>query len=89
MEAMAVGVPVVTSYIAGIPELAVDHETALVVPAANPLALADAIEELITDPGLRERLAKDARARVEAEHDARRTLDDFMKALGVTAEAAR
>jgi colanic acid/amylovoran biosynthesis glycosyltransferase len=70
MEAMAVGVPVVTTFVGGIPELAVDQETALVVPAGSQTALADAIAALVDDPVLRERLVSAARRAVEERHDA-------------------
>jgi glycosyltransferase involved in cell wall biosynthesis len=68
MEAMAVGTPVVTTYISGIPELAVDGETALVVPAGNARRLADALARLLGNDDLRLRLVHAARRRVEADH---------------------
>lgn len=68
MEAMAVGVPVVTTYIGGIPELAVNGETALVVPAGNPAHLAAALARLFRDDDLRQRMVHEARRRVEALH---------------------
>lgn len=73
MEAMAIGVPVVTTYIAGIPELAEDGTTALVVPAAEPEQLADALERVLTDGDLRTRLVENAAERVRSNHDIRRT----------------
>ena len=69
MEAMACGVPVVTTYIAGIPELAVDGATALVVPAARADLLADALTEILTDNGLRNRLVVAATTAVHQHHD--------------------
>ena len=69
MEAMAAGVPVVTTSIAGIPELAEAGVTALTVPPARPDALAEALRQLAADPKLRLRLAKAARRRVEEQHD--------------------
>jgi len=69
MEAMAVGVPVVTTSIAGIPELAINDETALTVPPANVGALADALARLLQDRALGQRLAAAARRRVERMHD--------------------
>jgi glycosyltransferase involved in cell wall biosynthesis len=69
MEAMAVGVPVVTTWIAGIPELARQGETALTVPPADAEALADAIARLAGDEALRVRLAQAGRALVEVRHD--------------------
>jgi colanic acid/amylovoran biosynthesis glycosyltransferase len=74
MEAMAVGVPVVTTYISGIPELVVDGETGLVVPAGRPDLLADAIERLCSEPTLVDALTGAARARVEAQHELERNV---------------
>lgn len=69
MEAMAAGVPVVSTWIAGIPELARQNETALTVPPADAEALAEAIARLIGDQDLRVRLARAARACVAERHD--------------------
>jgi glycosyltransferase involved in cell wall biosynthesis len=77
MEAMATGLPVVTTYVGGIPELAIDGETALVVPASNALALAEAIERLVTDGALRERLVASGRQRVSELHDIRRNAEQL------------
>ena len=68
MEAMAVGVPVVTTLVGGIPELAVDDVTALVVPASNEIALANALARMIEDVRLRDRVVTAARAAVEEAH---------------------
>lgn len=81
MEAMAVGVPVVTSFIAGIPELAVNEETALTVPPADPEALADALQRILGDAGLARRLTRAARQRVERLHDSRRTAAQMFELL--------
>lgn len=69
MEAMAVGVPVVTTWISGIPELARDGVTAMTVPPGDSDALADAIERLVSDEALRERLVVAGRAAVERMHE--------------------
>ncbi len=71
MEAMAVGVPVVCTSIAGIPELVRDGETGRCVPAGSVDDFADAIVGLATDEELRHRLVVAGRARVEQLHDAR------------------
>jgi glycosyltransferase involved in cell wall biosynthesis len=69
MEAMAVGVPVVTTWIAGIPELAESGVTALTVPPARADLLAEALRRLASDPQLRLRLSEAARRRIEQQHD--------------------
>ncbi|MEL6767762.1 MAG: glycosyltransferase family 4 protein [Pseudomonadota bacterium] len=69
MEALALGRPVVTTSIAGIPEL-VDARCGWVVPAGDEAALAEALAALATAPA--ERLAemgRAGRARVAAMHD--------------------
>jgi glycosyltransferase involved in cell wall biosynthesis len=67
LEAMALGVPVVTTAVNGLGELVVDEETGLVVPERDPVALAAALRRLLTDSVLARRLADCARQRVEAE----------------------
>jgi glycosyltransferase involved in cell wall biosynthesis len=64
VQAMLAGVPCVTTAAGAIPEIARDGETALVVPAGDPAALAAAIDRLLADPELRDRLAAAARAYV-------------------------
>ncbi len=62
LQAMFAGVPCVTTAVGAIPEIARDGDTALVVPAGDAAALADAIGRLLADPSLRARLATAARA---------------------------
>ena len=64
MEAMALGVPCVSTYIAGIPEL-IDHDhDGILVPAGSVDELTKAILRLARDPALRRRFAEAARAHV-------------------------
>jgi glycosyltransferase involved in cell wall biosynthesis len=77
MEAMAIGVPVVSTWISGIPELAVNEVTALTVPASNAPALAAALKRAATDKALRTKLARNARAEVERMHDIRANSDEL------------
>ena len=68
LEAMAAGVPVVATRVGGVPEIAVDRETALLVAPRDPQALALAIREMLQDAGLRARLAQKAREVAECEY---------------------
>ncbi len=69
MEALATGLPVISTPVAGIPELVVDGETGLLVPPGDRAALAAAVTRL-RDPELRRRLGAAGRAAVQARHEA-------------------
>ena len=69
LEAMALGTPCVATPVTGIPEAVIDERTGLIVPESDPQRLADAIERLVDDSQLRARLARAARAHVEANFD--------------------
>ncbi|MBC6456838.1 glycosyltransferase [Actinomadura sp. HBU206391] len=65
LEAMAAGLPVITTAVGGIPEIVTDGVTGLLVPPRDPRSLADMIELLAADPGLRVRLGTAARRAAE------------------------
>ena len=65
MEAMASGVPVVATDVAGIDELVVGDESGLLVPPYDPPALAAALGSVLDDGELRRRLGAGARRRME------------------------
>jgi glycosyltransferase involved in cell wall biosynthesis len=65
VEAMSAGVPVVTTPIAGIPELVRNGETGLLVAPDDPAALAAALTRVVEDRPLRDRLAASGRAATE------------------------
>jgi colanic acid/amylovoran biosynthesis glycosyltransferase len=69
MEPLACEVPVISTRISGIPELVEDGVTGLLVPPADPAALAGALERLAYDPELGRRLGRAGRAKVLNEFD--------------------
>jgi colanic acid/amylovoran biosynthesis glycosyltransferase len=79
MEAMALGVPCISTTIAAIPELIEDKENGLLVPPANPEALFRALRQLASDAGLRRQFGQKARATVEAQYNLRRNLDSLFR----------
>jgi len=64
MEAMAAGRAVVSTRVAGIPELIEDGVSGVLVAPGDEEALADAIERLARDPASRTALGRKARERV-------------------------
>lgn len=71
MEAMATGLPVVTTRVAGIPELVEDGVAGRVVAPGDEEALAQAILDVTESPATAERMGAAGRARVLAEFDLR------------------
>lgn len=65
MEAMAAARAVISTRVAGIPELVADGETGLLVAPEDTAGLANALEQLIHDPVLRAHHGHAGRARVE------------------------
>jgi len=72
-EAMAMGLPVVSTPISGIPELIDDGQHGLLVPPRDPQALAEALRRVLSDRALHERLARAGRARICERFDSRHT----------------
>jgi glycosyltransferase involved in cell wall biosynthesis len=64
MEAMAMGIPCVSTSVAGIPELIQDKVDGLLVPPSSVESFASAIESLVLDQALRKRLGASGRAHV-------------------------
>jgi glycosyltransferase involved in cell wall biosynthesis len=64
MEAMALAIPCVSTWVAGIPELIRSGIDGLLVPPSDTEAFADAIRQLVTDPDLRLRIGQAGRQRV-------------------------
>ena len=65
LEAMASAQPIVSTRLAGIPELVVDGETGMLVAPGDCTALARALAQLLRDPGLRLRFGRAGRSRIE------------------------
>ncbi len=85
MEAMAMGMPVVSTTVSGVPELVIDGETGLLVPPGDPHRLADALQRVLSDAQFAHALGQRARARVESAFDSDR---EGEKLLALMREAA-
>jgi rhamnosyl/mannosyltransferase len=80
LEAMACGKPVVCSDLpTGVRFVNQHGVTGLLVPPGNPEALAEALNRLLDDPGLRDRMGRAARERVEREFRAERMISSTLE----------
>ena len=69
LEYMEAGLPVVATRVGGIPDLVQDRVTGLLVEPGDERALADALSELLQDPGRRVEMGHLARDRRRREFD--------------------
>jgi len=89
LQAMLTGLPCVTTHVGSIAELAIDGRTALVVPPQQVPPLREALDRLIGDAGLRDRLGKAAREHCAQTLSAERMLDRMEAIYRKAAEASR
>jgi glycosyltransferase involved in cell wall biosynthesis len=79
MEALAAGLPIVTTSVGGIPDLVQEGETGYVVDTDDESALGDALESLVVDRAKRERMSvvcrEEAFKRFGAEDNARKLFE--------------
>lgn len=65
IEAMASGLPVVATDIAGIPEQVEDQESGYLIPTGNPRRLAERLDELLSNPEIRKQMGEHGYERAE------------------------
>ncbi|MBN2517867.1 MAG: glycosyltransferase [Candidatus Altiarchaeota archaeon] len=85
LEAMACGLPVVTTKTGGMTDFVVDGKTGLLVEAKNSKQLADALIKVVGDRGYRERLSRNVGEMVKGytwEKSAERYLRAYEEAMG-------
>ena len=77
MEAMAAGLPVVSTAVGGVPELVQEGATGLLVPSEDTGALACALQALVDDPARRQAMGAAARQHAIAHFDIRHTVRGY------------
>src|SRR6266403_2223690 len=78
-EAMATGRPVVSTTVAGIPELVANGETGLLVPPGDARALANAMEQLAGNENLRGDFGRAGRLRIEQKFTIEKTIEPLLE----------
>ena len=78
-EAMASGKPVISTTVAGIPELVANGNTGLLVPPRDAPALADTMERLARDENLRNDFGRAGRLRIEQEFTIEKTIEPLLE----------
>jgi len=78
-EAMARGLPVVSTYHAGIPELIEDGISGFLVPECNEKALAEKIEYVISHPEIWQSIEEAGRKKIEEEYDKEKINDRLIE----------
>src|SRR6266581_4057142 len=81
IEAMSAARPVISTRLAGIPELVAHEETGLLVSPGNTSAFSRALEQLIRDPELRGRYGRAGRARIEQHFRIEQTVRPLLQLL--------
>jgi glycosyltransferase involved in cell wall biosynthesis len=76
---MALEKPVLATRVEGLKELVEEGVSGLLVPPADPVALAEGIERLMGDAGLRARLGRAGRERIETHFGADAVADQWEK----------
>lgn len=77
MEAMASGLPIVSTAVGGVPELVQHGTTGLLTPQGDERALSEALRQLVTDSALRQRMGNAAREFAVEHFDIRKTVDAY------------
>ena len=77
-EAMAVGLPVVSTAVGGIPAVVEEGTTGLLVPAGDEQALRDRLARLAGDHVLAQNLGHQGRERAVSQFSAQRMVSDYM-----------
>ena len=93
LEAMAAAKPMVVTSVGENPHVIVPGETGLIVPPADPSALADALRLLLRDPVRRAGLGRDARKRYEQRFRVQHMVAEYQRlyfqVLGIAEPASR
>ena len=89
MQAMAMGIPVVSTTVGSIPDVVIEGETGFVVPPRDAIALADRILLLLGDARLQARIGANGRILVEGSYSIDKMLDRLEEVYQSVIQARR
>jgi glycosyltransferase involved in cell wall biosynthesis len=89
LEAMAHGLPVVSTDVAGIPEMVLDRVTGRVVQPGDAAALAGALRELADTPGLGRAMGQRGHTRLLEQFTLKRMTDEMAALVGIPVEEVK
>lgn len=93
LEAMAAGLPIVSTAVDGIPEVVLEGEVGLLCPPQDAQALADKLRRVIENPTLRQKMGEAARLRVNtvfsAQRMAAKTASLYLALVGAEVPSAK
>jgi glycosyltransferase involved in cell wall biosynthesis len=89
LEAMAMGIPCVATGVGGVPEIVTHHETGLLVPPREPLAMAHAVTFFLNNRGKAETMGKRGRERVLSRFSLDICAHDHWKIYGALIQETR
>ena len=79
LEAMAMGIPAVTTDVGGNSEVNIDGNTGFIVPSMDSIALEDALLKLIKDRTLRIKMGNNAQKRIVEHFSIDKMINNYMK----------
>lgn len=85
LEAMAMSRPIITTNAPGCRETVVSEENGFLVPTKDPIALSQAMERFILDPGLIPQMGRKSRQIAEEKYDVHKVNAAILQAMGLLA----
>jgi colanic acid/amylovoran biosynthesis glycosyltransferase len=81
MEAMAIGIPVISTFHSGIPELIEDRVSGFLVNENDATSIANVVREIIEDPGVLKGICHNAKQKIDNEFDQEKSYSKMLTIL--------